>query len=236
MFNRIHYGHCIDSLARIPERCVRLVLADLPDGRTKLKNKRPHWNSEIDLPQLWSSLRRVCYPNAAIVLFASQPFASRLVASNERAFRFDMIWRKSRPTNVINARIQPLRAHEHVLVFADRPPLYRPQRTHGHKPIEGRVPRKGDTTRLATSVLDFQSVGQRGRTHSAQKPEDLLRHLILSFTIRGELVLDPTAGSGSTLVAAKQLGRRFIGFEWDGETFVKAQKRLASTTTLELCR
>jgi site-specific DNA-methyltransferase (adenine-specific) len=234
--DHLHYGNCLHAMATLPDRCVRLVLADLPDGRTKFRGKKSGWNVAIDLPKLWSSLRRVCYPSAAMVFFASQPFASQLVISNPKSFRFDMIWRKTRPTNVINSRTQPMRAHEHVLVFADRPPQYRPQRTEGHTAVTGRVTNRGDTTRLATSVLDFQSVGSKVSLHQTQKPEALLRHLLLSFTRRGDLVLDPTAGSGSTLVAAKQLGRRFVGFETDGDTVVRARKRIEATRTLELAR
>jgi site-specific DNA-methyltransferase (adenine-specific) len=237
LLNHLHYGDCLHAMTSLPDRSVHLVLADLPDGRTKLRGKRLVWNKVVDLEQLWSSLRRVCCPNAAMVFFASQPFASHLVVSNPKSFRFDMVWKKSRPTNTINARTQPMRAHEHLLVFADRPPRYHPQRTEGHSPVyDRRDPRYGSTTRLATSVLDFQSGGQNGRILAVQKPEALLRHLILSFTRRGELVLDPTAGSGSTLVAAKQLGRKFVGFEIDGETVVRARKRIQETTTLELCR
>src|SRR5579864_595594 len=143
-------------MSRLPERCVHLVLADLPDGRTKLRGKKLAWNTTVDLGELWSSLRRVCKPGAAMVFFASQTFASQILLSNSRSFRFDIVLRKSRPTNGINARTQPMRSHEHILVFADRPPKYFPQRTEGHSPIQGkRNPRRGDTTRLSTTVLDF---------------------------------------------------------------------------------
>ena len=236
--DRLHFGDCLRGMEQVPDRIVRLAMCDLPDGRTKFRGKRVAWNGDMDLEKLWSSLRRVCKPSAAMLFFASQPFASRLVLSSPHTFRFDLIWRKSRPTNTINARTQPMRAHEHILVFADRPPYYRPQRTDGHAPIYGKTnPRKGDTTRLATSVLDFQSVDNRWtRLHAVQKPDALLRHLILSFSRRGDLVLDPTAGSGSTLVAAKQLGRRFVGYEIDGSTVVEARKRIEATRTLEVCR
>lgn len=232
--DHLHFGDCLLGMEQVADRSVHLALCDLPDGRTKFRSKRVAWNGDIDLEKLWSSLRRVCRPSAAMLFFASQPFASRLVVSNPQSFRFDFIWRKSRPTNTINAKTQPMRSHEHILVFADKPPRYRPQWTDGHKPIVGNVPRKGETTRLATSVLDFQSTGLN-RTHMVQKPDLLLRHLILSFTRRGDLVLDPTAGSGSTLIAAKQLGRRFVGFEVDGETVVKARRKIEETKTLELC-
>ena len=226
--NRLHFGNCLHGMDQVPDRSVHLALCDLPDGRTKFRGKRVAWNGDLDLEKLWSSLRRICRPRAAMLFFASQPFASRLVLSSPHTFRFDFVWRKSRPTNVINARIQPLRAHEHILVFADRPPRYFPQRLKDQRTDRNTLP-------LTTSILDFPSTGLN-RHHMVQKPDALLRHLILSFTRRGDLVLDPTAGSGSTLVAAKQLGRRFVGFETDAVTVVRARKRIEETRTLELCR
>jgi site-specific DNA-methyltransferase (adenine-specific) len=209
-----------------PGKCA-LILSDLPSGETRADFDRAV--NVIDLwPAVWQSLR----PNGIAVLMASSlRFSVRLVASQDRYFRHDLIWSKSLATGHLNSTVAPLRAHEFILVFARQTGIYNPQMLQGASPIhaarraahgenygpQSRVTesRAGATDRFPTSVLEFASVGtsSKKRRHPQQKPVPLLRWLIRSYSNPGDLVVDPYAGSGSTGVAAFAEGRLFRG--WD---------------------
>lgn len=238
--DRVYARDCLEGLRDLPAGCVDLVFADLPYGRT-----RSAWDRPVRLALLWPALRRACKPRAAMVFTGVQPFSSLLVCSNLAEFRFSMVWRKNKSTGFLNAKRQPLRAHEDILVFARKAPRYRPRMTEGHEPghaVKGRlsktsiygatpVPRSwgGSTKRYSTSVLEVAVVNGDApdRGHVNQKPEALSAWFIEAYTDPGDLVLDPTAGSGSALAAAKRLGRRFVGFEQDAKTARAANARLS---------
>lgn len=233
--NRVTHADCIEGIAHLPAGSVSLVFADLPYGTT-----RAAWDRRVDLTKLWERLRRACKPTAVIVFTAQQPFTSELVTSNLAWFRFEMIWRKNKSTGFLNAKRRPLPAHENVLVFYDKQPAYRPQMTDGHAPghavnqrlskttIYGATPRRrswgGSTLRYPTSVLELPVVNgdDPRRVHVSQKPEALPRWFIDTYTQPGDLVLDPAAGSGSTMRAAVAAGRHFVGFETDAAMVRKA--------------
>lgn len=221
----MHIGNCLDVLPTLPAACVDMVLADPPYGVT-----RNAWDSQIDLQRLWPMLRRICKPSAAVVLFAAPPFDKVLAASNLSEYRYDWIWEKGNATGHLNAKRQPLRAHENILVFYRRPPTYNPQKSTGHRPVNAFYTRHsgtgygeasratsggGSTDRYPRSVLRFPSDKQRGRRHATQKPVDLLRYLVRTYTGPGNTVLDFCAGSGSTGIACETEGRKFIGIEID---------------------
>jgi DNA modification methylase len=156
-----------------------------------------------------------------------------VVTSNLRQFRYDMVWRKNKSTGFLNAKKRPLRIHESVLVFWEQEPRYEPQMTDGHEPghavnqrlsrtqVYGATPKKrtwgGSTKRYPVSVLDIPIVNNDSpdRIHPNQKPELLVEWFLLTYTRPGDVVLDPTFGSGSTLRAASRLGRSYVGFETD---------------------
>lgn len=243
MSEGIHNLDCLVGLAALPSQSVNLVFADLPYGRTQQS-----WDKLVPIEPLWQQLERVCKSTAPMVFTAVQPFTSLLVCSNLKHFRFEMIWRKNKSTGFLNAKKQPLRSHENVLVFYREQPAYEPQMTDGHEPghaikgklsttkIYGSMPVArtwgGSTKRYPTTVLDISVVNGDSptRIHANQKPTDLPAWFIKTYTRPGDLVLDPTAGSGSTGVAARQLGRRFIGFETDSEMCIKANELLHSRT------
>jgi DNA modification methylase len=227
----VHHGSCLLELPRLPEHSVDLVFADLPYGRTRCR-----WDRPIDLASLWRELRRVCRPTTPMVFTAIQPFASELVVSNRRAFRYEVIWKKNKSTGFLNAKRMPLRVHEDVLVFYDRQPRYEPQMTTGHaagnsrsatrisrSSCYGDSPRqctwRATASRYPTSVLEISVLNNDDPRHvrPAQKPEDLPAWFIRTYTKPGDLVLDPAVGCGSSLLAAKRLGRHFVGFDVDPE-------------------
>ena len=111
---KLHLGDCLEVMKNIPQNSVDMILADPPYGTTQCK-----WDSIIPLDLMWGQLKLCSKSNAAIVLTASQPFTSALVMSNPRMFKYEWVWQKTRPTGVLNAKKQPLRDKEDVLVFYD---------------------------------------------------------------------------------------------------------------------
>lgn len=229
-------GDCLDLMKTIPDGSVDMVLCDLPYGTTRNK-----WDSVIPLDQLWAEYSRVC--TGAVVLTAAQPFSSALVMSNPRYFKYEWVWRKSKVTGVLNAKIQPLRQHEVVLIFAGETPPYYPQgvvackkrastgsRNGKSSDNYGRITDTEDgtyeqtTTCYPRSVLD---VASEGRTvHPTQKPVALMEYLIRTYTNEGDTVLDNTMGSGTTGVACVRTKRNFIGIEKDEGYFNIAKDRI----------
>ena len=227
--NSLFEGDCLNVLPKLPESSIDLILCDLPYGTTQNK-----WDSVIDLDQLWYEYRRILKPNGAVVLSAQGIFTAKLILSNEAWFKYKIVWEKSKPTNFLNAKKQPLRKHEDICVFYGKPPTYNPQMKAG-KPYDKGV-RKNQ---LSGSYGDFspvhvKSAGQRypsdivyfktaesepGRNvwHPTQKPVDLGRYLVRTFTNPGDVVLDNAFGSGSFLVAAALEKRSFIGIEKNQE-------------------
>jgi len=225
--SQVDLGDGIAGLYSLDAGSAALVLSDLPSGAT-----RAEFDNEADLEALWPAVWHALRPNGIAVMMASSlRFASRVLASQDRYFRCDLVWSKSLATGHLNARRAPLRAHEFILVFSRKIGVYRPQMLQGASPIhaarrtssgENYGPdtyvtssRAGATDRYPTSVLEFASVGTSSKTriHPQQKPEPLLRWLIRTYSDPGDLVVDPYAGSGSTGKSALAEGRQFRG--WD---------------------
>lgn len=230
-------GDCLECMAEIEPGSVDLVLTDPPYGTTACK-----WDAVIPFEPMWAAVRRVLKPNGAAVFTASQPFTSALVMSNVRDFKYSWVWQKSRPTGHMNAKHQPMREHEDVLVFYRERATYNPQMTVGspnHVNAKPRIKSKSDNygaqyqvvekvtdLKYPKTVLQFKVLSPSNVVHPTQKPVALMEYLIRTYTNPGETVLDFTMGSGTTGVAAMNCGRNFIGIERDPEYFAIAQKRI----------
>lgn len=231
----LYLGDCLELMAQIPDGSVDMVLCDLPYGTTACK-----WDSVIPFEPLWAHYKRVIKRNGAIVLTASQPFTTALISSNMRDFRYCWVWEKTRASNPYLANRQPLRAHEDVCVFGGS--AYYPQKTEGaaytiSPKAGGRVASddrsnstafagKAASGRFPRSVLRLSNSSAEMGLHPTQKPVALMEHLIRTYTKEGETVLDNCMGSGTTGVAALQLGRSFIGIEREPKYFDIAVKRI----------
>lgn len=231
---------CLKAMSYLPDGCVDMVMCDLPYGTTACK-----WDTIIPFEPLWAAYRRVCKKNAAIVLTASQPFTSALVMSNTDWFRYCWGWVKSNCTGFANAKKQPLRTFEDVVVFYAGQCTYNPQgilklasprvRTADTGAIMGRTGFKDgyaqEVTNYPKNVITIDS--ERG-LHPTQKPVALMEYLIRTYTNPGDTVLDNTMGSGTTGVACMNTGRRFIGMEKDTEHgyFEIAVKRIQEACAL----
>jgi site-specific DNA-methyltransferase (adenine-specific) len=188
---------------------------------------------------MWEQLKRVIKPNGAIVMTASQPFTTVLIASNMKMFKYCWVWDKKIPSGMSYARFQPMRQHEDVLIFCHGKTTYNAQITQRDKPIKGGGMSKGETTNNAnlkalkktystkrpTTIISFDKI-RRGSLHPTQKPVALMEYLIKTYTNEGETVLDFTMGSGTTGVACVNLDRDFIGIEMDEGYFEIAKKRI----------
>lgn len=239
---RFLLGDCFEQMATLPDASVDMILCDLPYGTTQNK-----WDSVLPLDKLWAEYWRVCKPGAAVVLTAAQPFTSALVMSQVECFRYSWIWKKNRFSNQTMAKAQPLRIHEDVLVFSrfsahnmatNRMP-YNPQglsvsgvtTRQGRKITEnlGAGRTRGGTyvqefTGYPRTLLDFPL--DSGGLHPTQKPVALFEYLIRTYTNPGEVVLDNTAGSGTTAIAAERAGRRWVCIERDPDYYAKAVERV----------
>jgi len=223
LLNRVFEADCLEKMRDIPDRSIDMVLCDLPYGMTQNV-----WDGYIPLDRLWAQYLRVIKPNGVIALTSHGVFTAKLILSQEKLFKYKWVWEKSKPTNFLNAKKQPLRKHEDVCIFYQRQPTYHPQMTHGTPYDKGvrknqlsgsygdfePVRVRSDGERYPTDIIYVKTAESEGEVvHPTQKPVELGRYLIRTYTEPGDIVLDNTCGSGSFLVSALLEGRNFIGIE-----------------------
>jgi len=209
----------------------------LPYGTTQNK-----WDSIIPLDNLWEQYKRIIKDNGAIVLTAQTPFDKVLGVSNLKMLKYEWIWEKDRSSGHLNAKKMPMKAHENIMIFYKKTPIYNPQKTRGHKPSNVSGKRKKETTnyghfeslisggqtdRYPRSVIKINVVNsQHNPLHPTQKPVALFEYLIKTYTNENETVLDNCMGSGTTAVASINTNRNWIGIENDETYFEVANKRI----------
>ena len=244
MTHTLYHGDCLDILPTLPAQSVDAIIADPPYGTTACK-----WDSVIPLDAMWRELKRVVKPRGAVVLFAAQPFTTTLIASDLERFKYTLVWRKTVAANFFNAKNKPLCLHEDICIFSDGTTANRSERRMTYNPqglvkadIVWKRPRKYPTEHNFTrpshaleriiefsgypgSVLEYAN-GNNGNLHPTQKPVELLRYLVRTYTNAGETVLDFTMGSGTCGVACVMEGRNFIGVELDAGYFDIAKRRI----------
>lgn len=223
LINQIIEGDCMVEMKKIPDQSVDMVLCDLPYGITQ-----NDWDCYLPLDDLWKEYERIVKKDGAIVLTSSGIFTARLIMSNPKMYKYKWVWEKSKSTNFLNAKKQPLRKHEDICVFYKKQPVYNPQMSNGEPYDKGvrkdqlcgnygdfnPVHVKSEGERYPTDILYFKTAESEGEVYNpTQKPVELGRYLIRTYTKPGDIVLDNTFGSGSFLVAALLEGRNFIGIE-----------------------
>ncbi len=249
--NKVIKGDCLDVMSQIPDHSIDMILCDLPYGTTQNK-----WDSVIDLNRLWKEYKRIIKENGAIVLTSQGIFTAKLILSNEDWFKYKIVWIKSKATNFLNAKKQPLRKHEDICVFYKKQPTYNPQMTKGESYDKGIrknqftgsygdfKPRhvKSDGERYPNDVVFyeesddcvyFKTAESEGTVyHPTQKPVELGRYLIKTFTNPGDIVLDNACGSGSFLVSAILEDRNFIGIEKNEQAMLH---KVEPTDYIKIC-
>ena len=237
--NNIYLGDCLDLMPQIPDKSVDMILCDLPYGTTACK-----WDTIIPFDRLWKQYDRVCKENAAIVLFGQEPFTSVMRMSNVSNWKYDWYWEKERLTNIAQVKKRAGKTVETISVFYRKQCTYNPQMTKYDGPLrtnkvkDGKMGKLTDSSekkvfeyndtgfRYPTQVLKFQRDCLKSNLHPTQKPLLLCEYLIKTYTNEGEMVLDNTCGSGTTLLSAKNLNRQFIGIEKEKEYYDICLERL----------
>lgn len=247
--NSLVNADCLEAMKYIADKSIDCIIADLPYGQLGTTNCK--WDSVLDLNKLWEQYKRILKENGVVILFAQTPFDKVLGCSNLEWLKYEWIWEKTQATGYFNAKKMPMKAHENILVFYNKTPKFNPQKTEGHKPVNtytkkaevcnktevyGKVKQDvsggGETDRYPRSVQVFASDKQKtkldGTIHPTQKPLALLEMLVKSYTDEGDMVLDNTMGSGTTILAAIKNNRIGIGIEKEKIYFDIALKRINS--------
>lgn len=243
MINKVHLGDCLELMKDIPDGSIDMILCDLPYGSTNLK-----WDIVIPFDKLWNQYKRIIKENGAIVLTSQQPFATDLINSNRKLFRYEIIWEKTMKLGFLNANKMPLKGHENILIFYKKLPTYNPQKTQKTGRARKRNQKENryagysnfrssstvdDGSRHPYSVVKFSNFNGGGFVknkkkgiHPTQKPVDLFEWLIKSYTNEGDLVLDNCSGSGTTAIACIRNNRNYICIEKEEKYYLASLNRI----------
>jgi site-specific DNA-methyltransferase (adenine-specific) len=230
-----HLGDCLELMPLIADESIDMILCDLPYGTTACK-----WDSILPLDKLWEQYERIIKPNGSIVLTASQPFTSILTCSNLKLFKYEWIWKKTRPSGSMLCNKQPLKEHESVLVFYKKKGIYNPQMAETKRIIEKkRTVNKGEVVNSQKLTRQFDNKGlayprtifefsnpNHNSLHPTQKPVGLFNYLIKTYTNENDIVLDNTAGAFTTAIACLETNRKYIVMEKEKEYYNKGIKRI----------
>lgn len=242
------HGDCLNEMKGLEDDSVDLIFCDLPYGQTSCK-----WDCPIDLDLFWIEIMRIKKLNTPIFFTTTTKFGVSLINSAPKKcqFRYDIVWVKSAAAGFLSAKKMPMRKHEMIYVFYEKLPLY-DLSSHTHKfkketnekytykqdkekDLYGTDIRKEVRTGkdvgkssiydppLPNSMLEIKST--RGK-HSTEKPVELIEWLLKYYSKEGDVVFDPTMGSGSTGVACNNMNRNFIGIEKDPEIYEIAVDRI----------
>jgi len=230
-------GDCLELMKDIPNGSIDMILCDLPYGTTQNK-----WDVIIPLDKLWEEYERIIKDNGMICLTSAEPFTSTLITSNKKLFKYDLIWDKKLSSGFLNAKRMPLRRHEQILCFYKKLPIYNPEMV-----TRGKVRKKGITTETGkhtsnygkfensvvenneyypTSIIEVSNANRKDKLHPTEKPIELFEYLIKTYTNEGDLVLDNTAGSGTTAIACLNTNRQFIVMEKEQKYYDIILKRV----------
>lgn len=244
---QIYHMDCLKGMKQMADRSVDAIIADLPYGVLNNRNISASWDRQLPLEDLWKEYLRISKPESPIILFGQGMFTAKLMLSQPKIWRYNLVWHKDRVTGYLNANRMPLRQHEDIIVFYRRQPVYHPQmkpcpaeqRNHGRSKTSGftnrcygqmsLTPIRIADDKYPTSVIAIAKEHRKGCFyHPTQKPVALLEYLIRTYTDEGDTVLDSCIGSGSTAMAAVRTGRHYIGFETEQSYFETAIHRLAN--------
>lgn len=237
--NSILHGDCLELYENIIPKSIDLILTDLPYGTTACK-----WDTIIPFDRLWEMINYLLKPNGTFISTASQPFSSALVMSNPKWFKFAWVWNKKFNSNFALKNYQPQKIHEDILIFSNGVSLFNAQKTKRDEPIKlGANKCKSESSRIAhakeeyenkiydykepESILYYSNRAEKRGLHPTQKPVALFEYLIKTYTNKGELVLDNTAGSGTTAIACLNTNRNYIVMEKEEKYYEIIKKRVS---------
>jgi site-specific DNA-methyltransferase (adenine-specific) len=233
--NEVYLGDCMEVMRNIDDGSIDMILCDLPYGITVCK-----WDTPLPLELLWNEYERIIKKGAAIVLTATMPFGARLIMSNPKWFRHELIWEKDNGSNPLNANVCPMRVHENILVFCEKGTIYNPQKITGkpyYRPGPARALKNQNEAsnrtepisngdRYPRSVLKIKR--DYGLIHSTQKPTALFEWLIKTYSHERHLILDNCSGSGTTAISCINTKRNYICIEKDEHYYNASKERIAN--------
>jgi len=228
--NKIYNQDCLEGMKLINDKSIDMILCD----------------TQLPFDQLWKQYERIIKDNGIIILFANGMFTADLMTSNKKLWKYNLVWNKVLPSGFLNAKKMPMRSHEDICIFYKKPPKYNPQMVEGNEcHSRGNVIGKkqedfsrntnyGELKAVQTegnlkypkSILTFQKPHPSTTIHPTQKPVECLEWLIKTYTNENELILDNCVGSGSTIVAAINTNRNYIGFELEENYYKAALERI----------
>lgn len=240
--NKIYLGDCLELMKEIPDKSIDLIICDLPYGTTNCS-----WDIVIPFKPLWDLYKRIIKNNRAIILFGSQPFTTDLINSNKDWFKYEMVYKK-RAVNHLLSKIRPMQSHENILIFCNGKELYNPQMIKRTKEelsrlgkmncLDGRkiqtdrnlniIRKKADNYnyKYPSSLIEVLGDQLRKINHPTQKPLELIKYLIKTYSNENDLILDNCMGSGTTAIACLELNRNFIGMEISQKYYNLSNKRI----------
>ena len=235
---QLYNADCLEQMKSIPDNSIDLIICDLPYGCLASINTgkimradhpdRPNprkegtiagcaWDIKLDLDLFWKQIRRIRKnDHTPCIHFCSTKFGYELIKSNEKEFRFDLVWNKIRGVGFLTANKKPMAAHEMIYFFSKKGCIYN---------------RIDTNSKCVTSVIEHPNVAKNNvKQHSTAKPTDLYKWLIERYSNEGDTVLDPTFGSCNSGKVCQELKRNYIGIEMNKEFFDKAQTTLQQPT------
>lgn len=252
--NELYHGDCLEIMPQIADKSVDMICCDLPYEVLHKNNPNAQWDRILPFEPLWEQYERIIKDNGDIVLFAQGMFTAQLMMSNPKLWRYNLIWDKGRCTGFLNANRMPLRCHEDILLFYKSLPKYHPQMEIGvpshpqgngkHKETNNcygeyksgraydydkgikKVPPTRPDEKFPQSIIRIKKEHETTVYHPTQKPVELIRYLVRTYTDEGETVLDNTCGSGTTAIAAIKEKRNWICIEKDDKYYEVAKKRI----------
>ena len=253
--NIVYQEDCIEGMKKIQSNSIDLVLTDPPYSITDCM-----WDKPIDLERFYEEINRIIKPNGVVIMTAVQPFATDLINFNRKRFRYDLIWNKIKPSGFFNANKMPMRSHEHILVFYDKLPIFNPQKTMRakkdlrpnrvknsiKKPYQSSDVYVGKNIKFSSnyeedkvnpkSIIEISNINNFSskRIHPTQKPVELFKYLIKSYSNENQLVLDCFGGSGTTAIACIETNRKYILFENNPQYFKIINDRIQSAKSQTL--
>jgi len=231
------HGDCLNEMKQLDDDSVDLIFCDLPYGQTSCE-----WDCKIDLEAFWKEIMRIKKTHTPLFFTTTTKFGIDLLNSAPKKcpFRYDLVWMKSSPAGFLSAKKMPMRKHEMIYVFYEKLPFY-DLSSHQHEENRERKvnPKNSNKGGLYSNIARLEDVkydpplphsmleikSTRGK-HSTEKPVALMEWILKYYSKEGDVVLDPTMGSGSTGVACKNMNRNFIGIEMDPEIFEVAVNRV----------
>ncbi len=239
MNNIEHLGDSFRYMEIMQDQSVDAILTDPDFGIGRISKK---WSKGFDVNMMFNQFNRIIKPNGIIIIFSFGVFTADLIQANRKNYRYSLVWEKDRTTGFLNAKRQPLRSHEDILIFYKKQPTYNPIKVKGLKPhtvgkAKGIVSKDnmyGSHIRMETetdmkyprTVLKYQAVTSSKKLYATQKPVGLISYLINTYTNPGDVVLDPFCGSGTTAIACMQTNRKYVVIDRDERAINIARQRI----------